>query len=94
MTPKKTKYAKQLGGHHPNQKGPIKKDEDLLTGSISNKFTSYQGSKEKSEEEPEEDIPNKREEDDDEDDDDIGAGRRNMLGSIDKSTDKHRNLYI
>ena len=33
MTPKKTKYAKQLGGHHPNQKGPIKKDEDVLTGS-------------------------------------------------------------
>lgn len=102
IQPKKNKYAKQLGGHNPNQKQiPMKKEEDTLTSSINSKYTSYEkGDKETQKtnedvDQPEEDILNKREtEDDDDDDTDLGSRRTQMLGSIDNSGDKHRNLYI
>ena len=79
----------------------MKKEEDTLTSSINSKYTSYEkGDKETQKtnedvDQPEEDILNKREtEDDDDDDTDLGSRRTQMLGSIDNSGDKHRNLYI
>lgn len=42
IQPKKNKYAKQLGGHNPNQKQPIKKEEDSLSASLNSKYTSYE----------------------------------------------------